>query len=442
MFSSRVRRLQSVILLLLLSTSTLAVGQGVIDNLRMWQAPDNTRLVFDFDQPVDHRLFTLANPDRIVIDIDNARLARPISGLDLKESVLSGVRSASKDGEGLRIVLDLREKVHPKSFLLRPNQKYGHRLVIDLHKLDTKRRSSPVLSATQQPLTARDIVVAIDAGHGGDDPGAIGPTRTLEKDVVLAIARQLDTGLGRERGITPVMIRTGDYYIGLRKRTKKAHQHKADLFISIHADAFRDSRAKGASVYTLSPGGASSEHARLLAEKENAADLIGGVSLEDKDDLLAAVLLDLSQTATIGASIDAGDQILKRLKGVARLHKPQVEQAGFRVLKSPDIPSILVETAFISNPSEERNLRSRRYQEKMAQAITAGVKHYFSTNPPPGTLLAKLRASERKHVVSRGDTLTDIAKHYQVSIATLKSVNGITGSHLRVGVVLQIPVEG
>jgi N-acetylmuramoyl-L-alanine amidase len=235
------------------------------------------------------------------------------------------------------------------------------------------------------------------------------------------------------------MVRKGDYFIPLRKRVAIARQHKADLFVSIHADSFRDKRARGASVYTLSPRGASSEQARLLAEKENASDLIGGVSLDDKDDLLASVLLDLSQTASIEVSSDVASRVLSGLKGVNKLHKRNVEQAGFRVLKSPDLPSILVETAFISNPTEERNLNSSSHQQKLAQAIMTGVRGYFRQNPPPGTILAMNKS--RKHVISRGETLSGIAQQYRVSLDTLRSANKLRSNTLRIGQVLQIPAD-
>lgn len=432
--------LQLITTVFLLFLTSLSLAQSNINGLRMWPAPDNTRLVFDISSPVQHNLFTLSNPERIVIDIQDARLAKPFGRIDYSKSLLKGIRSAKKNKRDLRVVLDLKEKVNPKSFVLRPNKKYGHRLVIDLNNLD--KRGKPVLKIDKRQDSARDIVIAIDPGHGGDDPGAMGPGRTREKDVVLAIGRKLNAMVKRERGMRPVMIRNGDYYVGLKKRTRKAHDNKADLFVSIHADSFPDPRARGTSVYILSKGGASSEQARLLAEKENAADLIGGVRLDDKDTLLASVLLDLSQTATLDASIDVASHVLKRLKKVNKLHKRRVEQAGFKVLKSPDIPSFLVETAFISNPSEERLLKNPKHQQKMASAIMAGMRSYFKQNPPPGTWLAKQRASTLKHVVTHGDTLTDIAHQYQVKLDTLRSMNGIKGSHLREGVVLTIPVEG
>ncbi|MCW8829841.1 MAG: N-acetylmuramoyl-L-alanine amidase [Gammaproteobacteria bacterium] len=425
--------------LLLLFFSVLAQAQSEINGVRMWPAPDNTRVVFDTSEQVEHSLFTLENPDRIVIDIKSAQLKADTDKLVDGQGVLKGIRSGKHAKHDLRVVLDLNEAVQPKSFILRPNEEYGHRLVIDLNHSDKsvqEKKTSRYSSAPQ--AKAREIVVAIDAGHGGEDPGAIGPGRTREKDVVLAIAQKLHSLLQREPGFRPVMIRDGDYYIGLSQRVALARKFKADLLVSIHADSFRDHRASGSSVYTLSPHGATSEQARLLAEKENDSDLIGGVSLEDKDDLLASVLLDLSQTATIEASTDVGARVLTGLKGLGKVHKRRVEQAGFRVLKAPDMPSILVETAFISNPAEERKLRSASHQHRLATAMLSGLRSYFIENPPPGTVLAQAR---RRHIIARGDTLSGIARHYQVSMDSLKSHNGLRSSQLRVGQILRIPSD-
>jgi N-acetylmuramoyl-L-alanine amidase len=281
------------------------------------------------------------------------------------------------------------------------------------------------------------VIIAIDAGHGGDDPGASGRRGTREKHVVLAIARQLERLIKKEPGMRPVMIRNGDYYLGLRKRMQKARAMQADLFISIHADAFRNGRASGSSVYVLSQNGATSEAAQWLAKSENSSDLIGGVSLDDKDDLLRSVLLDLSQNATIAASLDVGSSVLKELGGVGKLHKKRVEQAGFAVLKSPDIPSILVETGYISNKREERNLRDKGYQRKLAVAMLKGVRRYFSQNAPPGTRLAM---ADQKHVIRRGETLSGIAQQYSVTQLALRSINSLRNSRLKIGQVLRIPV--
>ena len=291
----------------------------------------------------------------------------------------------------------------------------------------------PSFEQANQP---REVIVAIDAGHGGEDPGAIGYRGTREKDVVLGIARELEKLVQRERGMRPVMIRTGDYYVGLDERVEKAAQARADLFISIHADAFDNSKAKGSSVFILSEKGASSDMARYLAESENNADLIGGVNLKGKDDLLKMVLVDMVKNSTIEDSHAVAEKVLSGLKTVNRLHKHSVEQAGFRVLKSPGIPSILVETAFISNPHEERKLRSQQHQRAMAKAIFNGVRGYFTEKPIPGTLLA---AKDRKHRISRGETLSAIASRYNVSVALLKTANQLRGDTLRLGQTLRIP---
>lgn len=432
------RLFRPVLILFLVLSASAGWAQSEINGVRMWPAPDNTRLVFDTSAPVEHSLFILKNPDRIVIDIKGASLKADTDKLDFAKSLVSNIRTAKHGQRDLRVVLDLKEQASPKSFVLRPNEEYGNRLVIDLHQANARqpREKLSLRSFSAQTDAARDIVIAIDAGHGGEDPGAMGPGRTREKDVVFAIAKKLYALVEKEPGLKPVMIRNGDYYIGLRKRVEKAREHKADLFVSIHADSFRDHRAKGSSVYTLSPSGATSEQARLLAEKENASDLIGGVSLDDKDDLLASVLLDLSQTATIEASSDVASRVLVGLKGVGKVHKSRVEQAGFRVLKAPDLPSILVETAFISNPDEERKLRSPGHQRRMAGAIMSGIRSYFRENPPPDTILAM---AKRKHIISRGDTLSGIARTYQVSLDTLRNYNGLNSNELHIGQILRIP---
>ncbi len=411
-----------------------------IENLRIWSAPDHIRLVFDTTAPVSHSLFSLKKPSRLVIDIENAKFAGKLPDLKGGNPVIKRLRSATREQRDLRVVLDLKADVKPKSFVLKPNRQYGHRLVIDLEDIDiggAGRSGSRRPVKTAENHYQRDVVIAIDAGHGGEDPGARGRGGAQEKTVVLQIARKLERLVKKEKGMRPVMIRTGDYYLGLRKRMRLARRERADLFISIHADAFRDSRVRGASVYTLSKRGASSEAARWLAERENSSDLVGGVKLEDKDDLLASVLIDLSQTATRQASHEVANEVFKQLKRLGKTHKNRVQQAGFMVLKSPDIPSILVETAYISNPAEERKLTNSRHQQKVAKAIMAGVKAYFKTNPPPGTLMAK--QAPRRHVISRGDTLGAIAQQYDVSLSRLRTANNISGDHIRVGQVLSIP---
>lgn len=440
------KRIAMLVLLALLPV-TDPVLAGNVKSVRVWPAPDHTRVVFDISSPARYRVFTLTGPDRVVIDIDSSRVIGPFDFAAPAGSPITRIRSGVRNGTDLRIVLDLSARVRPETFMLKPNQAYGHRLVVDLHQpgsgtiMANTRSQEPAPAVKSAPASAdtpREIVIAIDAGHGGEDPGAIGRHGTLEKDVVLAIARELERLVRAERGMRPVMIRDGDYYTSLRKRTATARQHKADLMVSIHADAFRDPRVRGASVYILSERGASSEAARLIAAKENAADQVGGVSLENKDDLLASVLVDLSQTATIGASYAVASDVLTAMQGIVPLHKRRVEQAGFVVLKSPDVPSILVEAAFISNPDEERKLRDRRYQAQLAQAIHQGIRAYFTKFPPPGTLLA----SSRHHVIARGESLSVIAQRYQVSVDSLRVTNNLPSDFVRVGQRLLIPSDG
>lgn len=426
------KKLIAVIVLLYLPVT----GYGArvdVEGMRMWPAPESTRVVFDISGPVDYKLFRLENPHRVVVDLKNVHLQKSLSEPSGKDNIMKDLRYAPRHGSDLRVVFDLHEQSKFKSFLLKPNEEYGHRLVIDLFRKD--RATQPVKRSRPSREGPRDIVVAIDAGHGGEDPGARGYSGVYEKDVVLAIARRLERLLEREPGLRPFMTRDGDYYISLRKRTLKARRAKADLFVSIHADAFRDRRVRGMSLYVLSRNGASDEAARWLAEKENASDLIGGVSLDDKDNLLASVLLDLSQTAAIESSFAAGNSILDQMRPLGKMHKRSVQQAGFAVLKSPDVPSLLIETAFISNPRDERRLRDARHQQKIARALLEGIKLYFYEHPPAGTLYA----ATRRHVIERGDTLSELAMHYRVSISTLRSVNRLKSDVLRVGQVLRIP---
>jgi len=427
--------------LLILSTTTVgaAASNVSVTGVRVWPAPDHTRIVLDITGPVKYSLFSLPKPDRLVIDLDRSRVDDLIHWKPPQNArLIRGIRSAVRNGNDLRVVVDLKKSVRPKTFLLKPNRAYGHRLVVDLYDATAKTAAAgrPARSVKSTSKTRlRDVVIAIDAGHGGEDPGASGFSGTFEKDVVLGVARELNTLVRKEYGMRPVMIRKGDYYISLRGRMAKARRAKADLLVSIHADAFKDGRAKGASVYILSQHGASSEAARWLAEDENKSDFVGGVSLDDKDDLLASVLLDLSQTATIETSYSIASSILKSLGHVGRLHKRSVEQAGFVVLKSPDVPSVLVETAYISNPREERQLRDRRHRRQVAAAILAGIRSYFSSNPPMGTYLA----NRKQHVIARGETLSEIAEKYSISVGSLRLTNGLSSDTLHVGQVLRIP---
>jgi len=394
--------------------------------------------VWSASGPIDHKVFVLHQPDRVVVDMQNTRLLNEPDGLDFSNGLVSALRSGERNTHDLRMVLDLKSSVRPKSFLLKPTQQYGHRLVIDLEDTNTSQTRSVRRDISQDTKGApREVIVAIDAGHGGEDPGASGRHGTREKDVVLAIARELEQLVEKERGMRPVMIRSGDYFVGLKDRRKKARELKADLFVSIHADAFHDGRARGASVYVLSQGSATSKAAKWLAENENNSDLIGGVSLDDKGDLLGSVLLDLSRNASIAASLDVGGEVLRQLRTVGRVHRNRVEQAGFAVLKAPDIPSILVETGYISNRYEERNLKSVKHQRVLANAMLKGIRHYFEDNAPPGTVLAM---NNRKHVIKSGETLSKIAQTYQVSQQKLLSVNQLAANAvLKIGQTIRIP---
>jgi N-acetylmuramoyl-L-alanine amidase len=350
-----------------------------IKDVRVWPEPENTRIVFDLSGPVSYEILELQNPHRIVLDIKSSTLSANTQKLSWAGTPVTQLRHGVRDGHDLRIVLDVNSKVKPEVTKLNPNDAYGHRLVMDLKNYQATVR--PVSITKPQLKSGKGVfIVAIDAGHGGEDPGARGPSGTREKDVVLSIARALYTAINKEPGMRAVMIRDGDYYIGLRQRIVKARQHQADLFVSIHADAFTHPRAHGASVFTLSERGASSEAARWLATSENRADLIGGVTLDDKDDVLTSVLLDLSQTASKESSLAVGQAILNNLGQITALHGKHVQQAGFAVLKSPDIPSILVETEFISNPQSEKKLRSAAYQREISQSILGGIKHYIQSN--------------------------------------------------------------
>ena len=424
------------ILALLLTSTTWAVE---VHDVRLWRAPDHTRIVFDLTGPVEHKLILLDNPSRIVVDVEDTRLKTSLSDLKLDKTPVSRIRSGVRQGDDLRVVLDMGAKVDPRSFVLKANQQAGDRLVLDLYD-KKKTSSSTTVKKSVKQSAKRDIIVAIDAGHGGEDPGAIGPKRRREKVVVLAIAREVARLFEADKGFKPTLIRSGDYYISLKGRRDLARKRQADLFVSIHADAFKRKEAHGASVYALSTRGATSTAARYLAQRENAADLVGGVSLSDKDDVLAGVLADLSMTSTLDTSLKLGGKVLGRMDNVTKLHKERVEQAGFAVLKSPDIPSILVETGFISNPEESRKLASSSYQKKMARAIHAGIKDWFLAHPPSGTLIAwQKQQGGRQYVIARGDTLSGIAQRFNVSLTSLKSHNGISGSKIMVGQKLVIP---
>jgi N-acetylmuramoyl-L-alanine amidase len=366
------------------------------------------RVELRMTRPGDFNVFTLSGPDRVVVDVSRAALGRQALPLPAAAGLVQQVRAAHRPDGSLRLVFDVDRQVRAEG-RLSPDPA-GARLVLFLAG-DAPARAVPVVARVEAPaapplpaappertarpartVPGREIIIAVDPGHGGHDPGAQGPTGVREKDVTLAISRRLVNLINDEPGMRGMLTRRGDQFVALRQRMERARAANADFFVSIHADAVRNRQTRGATVYVLNEKGATDEAARRLAARENAADLIGGVSLGDKDPVLASVLLDLSQNATLSASIAAGDAILDQLARVGALLRPTVQQAPFMVLKSPDVPSVLVETAFISNPQDERNLNSDRYQAKLAAAILAGIRQYFATNPPRGTLVA---ATER-----------------------------------------------
>ncbi|WP_443693771.1 N-acetylmuramoyl-L-alanine amidase [Pseudomonas protegens] len=462
----RIRALVAVVGLLLTALAVDAVAATQVRSVRLWRAPDNTRLVFDLSGPVQHSVFTLTAPDRLVIDINGATLGGPLN-VATANTPITAMRSAQRTPSDLRVVIDLKKAVTPKSFTLAPNAQYGNRLVVDLFDNPADAAppaappptvatvpavpvtpAEPAIKLPPAPAGKRDIIVVIDAGHGGEDPGASGSRGQHEKDVVLAIARELQRQVNGLKGFRAELTRTGDYFIPLRGRTEIARKKGADLFVSIHADAAPSAAAFGASVFALSERGATSETARWLADSENRSDLIGGagnVSLDDKDRMLAGVLLDLSMTASLTSSLNVGQKVLNNIGRVTPLHKQRVEQAGFMVLKSPDIPSILVETGFISNSNEASKLATASHQQALARSISSGVRQFFQQNPPPGTYIAWLRDSgkiaqgPRDHRVNPGETLAMIAVRYQVSAGTLRSANNLKSDELKVGQVLTIP---
>jgi N-acetylmuramoyl-L-alanine amidase len=398
------RFLRIGMLALAVALAGAAPAQAVeVRAVRLWASGEGTRVVLELSGSAQHSLFALRNPDRVVIDVPDAHLSPVSGGAPAPAGIVKQVRMARRSSGELRVVLDLTQAIRAKSFLSPPNDQNGYRLVIDLG--NPASTETPIKAEHARP-DARDLIIAIDAGHGGEDPGAIGKSGTREKDITLAIARDLAQRVNVEPGMRAVLTRNGDYFVPLRDRMRRARAQQADLFVSIHADSIRDRSVDGSSVYILSQRGATSEAARWLAERQNAADLIGGVSLENKGNLLASVLLDLSQTASLSASETAAEHVLHQLNLVGEVRKPLVQQAGFMVLKSPDIPSMLVETAYISNPAEEQRLRSLAHQAKIALAIHQGIREYFYADPPAGTRIAQLAAGSSRPelaIVGHGD---------------------------------------
>ncbi|MDP9529059.1 N-acetylmuramoyl-L-alanine amidase [Pseudomonas protegens] len=399
--------------LLLASTALMlpwSVSAAQIRNARLWNSADKVRLVLDLSGPVHYKTFSLSAPERLIIDLSSARLGSDFSQLNLANTPIRAIRSGPFGQGDTRIVLDLTQPLQLNSFLLPPQDGQGHRLVLDLSA--PGQAALPIAAASAalakpeaapgKPHPKRDIMVVVDPGHGGKDPGAVGAKGEREKDVVLAIARLLAKRLKREKGFDVKLVRNDDFFVPLRKRVEIARKHQADLFISVHADAAPRLTASGASVYALSEGGATSATARLMAQRENGADLLGAstlLNLKDKDPMLAGVIVDMSMNATIAASLQLGSTVLDSLSGVTTLHQKRVEQAGFAVLKSPDVPSILVETGFISNSRDSQRLVTARHQQAIADGLFNGLQRYFEKNPPANSYLAWLQETRNTRPV-------------------------------------------
>lgn len=428
-----------------------------VQEVRLWRAPDYTRIVFDLDRQVQYSVFALENPNRIVIDLTDSDMVASLADLDFKGSPVLGMRTGPRNGADLRVVLDLANSVNPSSFTLAPSEEQKNRLVVDLYDVG---RAPPVPQdvTTPSPISdvpqQRDIIVAIDAGHGGEDPGALGYDRKIrEKDIALAISRAIYDRLKSAPGYSPVLIRDGDYSVQLQRRPQIARQNRADIFLSIHADSFRTTAAEGITVYALSERIAEDENSRRVTEKENSADLLGGIagdtSLRNIEDDLARTLLDLSMAWSIEQSITAGSYILNSLGDAATLRRDKPQQGNLWVLRSPDIPSLLIETGYLSNPSEARKLNTSAYQRRLADSIVQGVMKYFYDRPPEDTLIAWQKsnniapsmgvATSGAYVVKRGDSISMIAQRYGISSTELKRINNLKNDVIHVGQELQIP---
>jgi len=374
--------------LCLLSPVITFASINTLSDIRIAKNDNETRIVLDLKDTADYRAFRLHNPERMVIDIDETKTHINTKTLNFIGTPIEKIRFGENDKNRLRIVLDLSSPVSDKVSTLPANKQYGERILLDLYVQSAiNKLSKPVMDANAR-TGERDVIVIIDPGHGGKDPGATGPGGIHEKDVVLKIAKKLQQQVNKQPGMKAVLTRKGDYYIGLRDRLAIARKYKGDIFVAVHADAYKNASSNGASVYALSLRGASSEAAKWLAEKENYSEL-GGVNLNNKGDTLRSVLIDLSQTATITSSIFLGNDILGSIDDLTALHYKHVEQAAFVVLKSPDIPSVLIETGFISNPRDEKNLNDPLYQQKLANSIAQGIDSYFNQRPPMGTYFAE-----------------------------------------------------
>jgi len=424
-----------VAVLSLLSVNTYAANS--IDGIRVWPAPENTRIVFDVKQKPDYKFFTLSKPNRLVIDFTNTKNTVALKNLAVNDPRVKLFRSSENKGK-TRLVLELTKSYQLTVFPLAPAGQYGHRLVIDLYD---KNRSKKNVSKPKKNVG--DIIIGIDAGHGGEDPGSIGGKGTYEKRVTLAIAKKLQKVINKEKGMKAVMIRSGDYYVNLNRRTSLARDKHVDFLVSIHADAFHTPGPSGASVWVVTKSRAESELSRWLVNREKKSELLGGgggVIKNTSDSHLALALADMSKEHSLGVSFGVANNVIKELKKITKMHKSTPQNGNFAVLKSSDIPSILVETGFISNHKEEKNLTWSKHQQRLANAIHGGIKKHFLAHPLTGSYFASV--GYKKHKVRSGESLSVLAKRYNISMSKLKSINKLKTNSLRIGQTLKIPRTG
>ncbi|MGB1197920.1 MAG: N-acetylmuramoyl-L-alanine amidase [Thalassotalea sp.] len=423
--------------LMLFVTTPIAFAANTIDGIRVWPAPENTRIVFDLKATPEYSYFSLSSPQRLVIDFKSTQNFVELKTLAKNDKRIKRIRTSKpKYKGGMRLVLELADNYKLSLFPLAPAGQYGNRLVVDL--FDQNRIAKAVNKQTSN--NKRDIVIAVVAGHGGEDPGSIGAKGTYEKHVTLSISKKLARLINKKTGFKAVMIRSGDYYVNHNRKTELARKKGADLLVSIHADAFTSSKPSGASVLVQSTRRADSEFSRWISNRQKESELLGGAGetiKKTKDKNLAITLADMKKEHTMASSYEFAEHVIKQMKKVTKLHKKEPERLSLAVLKSADIPSVLIETGFISNPYEEKRLNNSAHQQKLAKAIFTAVNHYFENNPPQGSLLASMRL--KKHRISRGESLSVVAQRYNVSVNQLKSVNNLSSNVVRIGQTLKIP---
>ncbi|WP_342808228.1 N-acetylmuramoyl-L-alanine amidase [Alteromonas sp. M12] len=427
----------------MLLISHFCIAQNAIEALRLWPSPDNTRVVLDLTEQPEYSYFTLSNPERLVIDLANTKGDIDLAGFAKSSDLVKKIRySSAKDASSVRVVLELNRKLNTEIFALPPTAPYKNRLVIDLS--DHSNSTPQVVMSSESSTRDRDIIIAIDAGHGGEDPGSIGRAGTYEKNITLSVSKRLADLINAEPGLRAVMTRTGDYYISPNARPDIARKNKADLFISVHADAFTTPQPKGASVWVLSMGRANSVLGRWMERTERHSELLGGAAevIQDtaSERYLAQALLDMSMDHSLTTSYDISKMVISELKQVTSLHKKMPQAASLAVLTSPDIPSILVEVGFISNPTEEKNLNWNQHRQKLASSVFSAIKQHFRKLPPDGTLWANnARSEKRTHRVRSGESLSLLAQRYKVRISAIKEANNMRNDTVRIGQVLTIP---